>query len=216
MSLPGKIGPATPCVLGFDSDSIISANAAQQFYQQGYRFCIRYLSLGTESDSDLTSGEAAGILQAGLALMPVQHVRTSGWSPTESLGQQDGQQAVANAQQVGFPTGVNIWCDLEGVNTAAVASDVLAYCNAWYDAVQNAGFIPGLYVGSSAILNGQQLYSLPFQHYWQSQSIVPELPARGYQLIQLYPTLTLNGISVDVDVTQNDHAGGQAQWLVQS
>ncbi|MGA2741217.1 MAG: hypothetical protein ABSG65_27735 [Bryobacteraceae bacterium] len=40
--------------------------------------------------------------------MAVQHVREPGWSPSQSLGQQDGGQAVQNAQLVGFPPGVNI------------------------------------------------------------------------------------------------------------
>jgi hypothetical protein len=148
--------------------------------------------------------------------MPVQHVREPGWSPTGSLGQTDGQQAALNSQSVGFPSGVNVWCDLEGVANGAAASDVINYCTSWYDAVQTANFVPGLYVGSSAILDDQQLYGLPFEHYWRSQSNVPDIPNRGYQLIQLYPSLTINYISVDVDVTQNDYEGGQALWLMQA
>lgn len=106
MSLPGQVDGATPSLLGFDSDTIVNAALAQKFFSEGYKFCLRYLSLGgQESPADLSTSEAAGILDSGLALMPVQHVRKSGWLPNGILGQQYGQDAAANAQNVGFPEG---------------------------------------------------------------------------------------------------------------
>jgi hypothetical protein len=213
MSLPGQVEGATPSVPGFDSDTIISAALAQHCSALGYKFCLRYLSLGQESPGDLSTQEATGILNSGLALMPVQHVRQIGWSPSESLGQQDGQSAVANAQNVGFPQGVSLWCDLEGVNRTTQPQDVIDYCQAWYQAVAAAGYVPGLYVGAGAVLSGQQLYDLSFQHYWRSGSIVPDIPIRSYQLLQFCPPVLVNGVWVDVNVTQNDKLGGQAQWL---
>lgn len=215
MPLNGTIQSAPTGLKGFDSDTQIMAQTAQSFYQQGYKFCVRYVSLGPESTGDLSNEEATGILQAGLALMPVQHVPESNWSPTGTLGKQFGSQAASNAQLVGFPAGVNVWCDLEGVGNVS-PNDVIAYCQAWYEAVKSAGFVPGLYVGANPGLNGQQLYDLSFQHYWQSQSQVPVLPSRGYQLIQQYPSIKVNGISIDVDNTQTDSEGGQAQWLIQA
>ena len=213
MSLPGQVESAPPFVPGFDSDTVISAGAAQRFFAQGYKFCVRYLSLSAESAIDLTSGEALDILNSGLALMPVQHVRAKGWSPGSDLGTQDGQNAASNALAVGFPAGVNIWCDLEGVAGSAAAQDAIDHCTAWFNAVNAAGFIPGLYVGANAGLTGQQLFDLPFQHYWRSQSKVPDIPVRGYQLIQFLPTTTANGIGIDLDMIQADHRGGQPLWL---
>ena len=213
MTLPGTIEPATPFVPGFDSDTPITASLAGQFYSSGYKFCFRYLSLGRESPRDLSAPEATSILNSGLALMPVQHVREPGWSPSANLGEADGENAASNAQEVGFPPGINVWCDVEGVISTATPQDVIDYCQAWYGAVYNAGYVPGLYVGSRAQLSGEQLYQLSFQHYWKSQSNVPEIPHRGYQLIQLFPSITAHGIAIDVDVTQPDNAGGQAQWL---
>lgn len=215
MALNGKVQAATAGACGFDTSSAITAALAQQFFSQGYRFCFRYISRGPESASDLSGQEASDILASGLALMPVQHVRASGWSPTGDLGQQDGGGAAANAAAVGFPAAVNVWCDLEGVAAGTAAQAVIDYCQAWFDGVAAAGYLPGLYVGAQAILNGQQLLDLPFQHYWRSQSKVPDLPSRGYQLIQLLPSITVNGIGIDVDVIQTDEEGGQAQWLVQ-
>ena len=214
MSLPGEVEGAVPSVLGFDSDTIISSPLAQQFYAGGYKFCLRYLSLGgQESPQDLSTPEATDILGSGLALMPVQHVRKVGWLPNGTLGQQYGEDAAANAETVGFPAGVNVCCDLEGAGGTASAQDVIDYCAAWFDAVDGAGYVPGLYVGAAAVLTGPQLYSLAFQHYWRSQSGVPDVPTRGYALIQLFPSVTANGIGIDVDFTQNDNEGGRALWL---
>lgn len=213
MALPGEVQGAIPSVPGFDSDTVVTAALAQQFYTEGYKFCLRYLALDQEWPQDLSMQEAADILNSGLALMPVQHAREPGWSPSQALGQEDGQNAASNAQNVGFPAGVNIWCDLEGVNGTAGVQAVIDYCQAWYDAVDAAGYTPGLYVGYDALLSGQQLHELSFQHYWRSQSRVPDIPTRGYQLVQLFPSITANGIYIDLDVTQNDGEGGQAQWL---
>src|SRR5229473_8033649 len=111
MTLPGTVEASTPSVPGFDSDTIITAAVAQRFYAGGYKFCLRYLSLRSESPQDLTTQEATDILNSGLALMPVQHVRKPAWLPSGSLGQQYGQDAATNAQNVGFPAGVNVWCE---------------------------------------------------------------------------------------------------------
>ena len=214
MALSGSVQSAAPGLLGFDSNTVITAAVAKNFVDQGYSFCIRYLSRGAEAASDLSAAEADVILQSGLALMAVQHVRKAGWQPTGALGQQDGQAAGQNAATVGFPGGVSLWCDLEGVLAGTDAQDVIDYCNSWFTAVSGAGYIPGIYVGDSCILNEQQLFSLKFQHYWRSQSNVPNVRSRGYQMIQLFPSVNKNGIGIDFDVTQNDYKNGQAQWLV--
>lgn len=215
MPLNGTVQGAAPGLRGFDANTVITAAVAQQFVSQGYAFCVRYLSRGPEKPGDLSPGEAADILNSGLALFPVQHVSAEGWSPTGTLGQQYGVQAAANAGAVGFPPGVNIWCDLEGVKTGTAAQDVIDYCRAWYDAVNTGGFVPGIYVGANAILTGQQLYDLPFQHYWKSFSRVPDIPNRGYQLVQ-HGSQPVNGIDIDVDITQTDQKGGQVRWVVQA
>jgi hypothetical protein len=212
MALPGTVQSASPAILGFDTDTIVSPALGQQFAASGYQFCLRYLSHGQEAAGDLSAQEAADILNAGLALMAVQHAR-SGWLPSQVLGQQDGRDAAINAGNVGFPAGLCVWCDLEEVDSSAAAQDVIDYCEAWYAEVDAAGFVPGVYVGAGCLLTGRQLFGLSFQHYWRSQSQVPNIPTRGYQLLQLFPTMTVSGIQVDVNVTQSDYKGGAAQWL---
>ena len=212
MPLPGEVESAISSAPGFDCDAVLSAELARQFFLQGYKFCLRYLARA-QAALNLSAQEAADILNAGLALMPVQHVRAPGWSPDQALGQQDGEVAAAIAGAIGFPAGLNLWCDLEEVNAAAEAQDVIAYCQAWHQAVDNGGYWPGLYVGAGALLTGRQLFDLPFQHYWRSSSRVPDIPNRGYQLIQFSPSVQLNGVSVDVDVAVTDKRGGAAHWL---
>lgn len=212
-TLPGTVQNAAPGLKGFDTDTVISESTAQEFKNGGYAFCARYLSLDTPgSPNDLTNSEATGILNAGLALIAVQHVPGPGWSPTASLGTTYGSNAATNAKSIGLPKGMNIWCDLEGIASSTPAQNVIDYCNAWHTAVNEAEYVPGLYVGANCILNGMQLYNLAFQHYWQSQSDVPVIPIRGYQLVQ-YATTEAYCVSIDTDTTQDDNEGGTVIWL---
>ena len=214
-TLPGTVKPASPGLKGFDTNTIVTAQVAAEFKAQGYSFCARYLSRGaSQGSNDLSNAEAANILNAGLALIAVQHVAAEGWVPSASLGTTNGTNAANNAASVGLPKGMNIWCDLEGVATGTASSVVIDYCQAWYTAVAAAGYAPGLYVGANCILSGQQLYSnLSYQHYWKSLSNVPMVATRGYQLIQGAET-TVNGIGIDSDTTQTDNVGGAVLWLV--
>jgi hypothetical protein len=216
LPLPGKVTTAAPGLKGFDADTIITSELAAEFIKNGYQFCARYLSLGEgQNPGDLSNGEAADILNSGLALIAVQHVNAYGWAPTSALGTTHGSNAASNARSIGLPTGMNLWCDLEGVATGTDAEAVINYCTAWYNAVAAASYVPGLYVGPIAVLDGQQLYDLPFQHYWKSASNVPEIPVRGYQLVQGL-TITASGIEIDPDTTQTDAKGGAVLWVAVS
>lgn len=214
LTLPGNVQKAPAGLSGFDVNSVLSASAAVSFKNAGYSFCIRYIPRTANLiQGNLTNAEAMGILNAGLALMAVQHVALPGWSPTTNLGTIYGNYAATYASQVvGLPPGMNIWCDLEEVAPASSPNDVIAYCQAWYYAVHIAGYIPGLYVGYGTLLSPEQLYDeLSFQHYWRAYN-GPEVATRGFQLIQKTEK-TLNGIAFDPDVTQNDEMGDSALWL---
>lgn len=217
--LSGSIQKAPAGVRGFDANTPISSQAAEDFFSAGYRFCLRYVGRVQMASHDLSAQEAEGILAAGLALMPVQHVLNPGWSPTAALGTEYGQNAAAFSQQIGFPQGVSVWCDLESVGTGSAASDVIAYCNAWYEAVAAAGYVPGLYVGYEPGLTGQQLHDdLKFDSYWAAYNVdgVSTPHPRGWQLVQSEGHGTIAGISTeayDADTTQTDAQGGQVAWL---
>jgi hypothetical protein len=215
--LQGKIEKAGPGLQGFDAAASISADAARAFRQNGFRFCIRYLSRATpQAAGDLSHAEADAILAGGLALMAVQHVMHAGWVPTAARGADYGAAAATNAKQVGLPPGVVVWLDLEGVRKGVGSDDVIAYCNAWFDAVANAGYLPGLYVGANCGLDGDALYwRLKTGHYWRSGSDVPDLPHRGYQMVQRIDGSSdvVNGIAIDRDVTYTDAFGDTVAWL---
>jgi hypothetical protein len=211
--LSGTVQAALHGATGFDIDCVLSNAEATDLVNKGFHFCLRYIArTQSAGDGNLTAEEATGILAAGLALMPVQHVAEANWSPSEWLGRQYGSHAAQHAKAIGFPQGVNIWCDLEGIAEQVQPADVIAYCNSWAESVCDAHYVPGLYVGSDCNLNGQQLYDLAFKHYWQSMSQVPTLPQRGYQMVQHRPE-TVCGCSIDRNTIQTDREGGLPIWL---
>ncbi|HYH79916.1 MAG TPA: DUF1906 domain-containing protein [Longimicrobium sp.] len=217
-TLAGTATAATPGAKGFDANVTISAGVAQAFVEAGYKFCIRYVGRTAMAGHDLTAGEAATILQSGLALMVVQHVEEPGWAPSGALGTEYGANAAAFTKAIGVPPGVNVWLDLEGVADGAATQDVTAYCDNWFAEVQAAGYVPGLYVGYGAGLGPQGLYDLKFQHYWSAYNLNgDQYPAvRGVQMRQETGGGTVGGLtteSYDDDFTQTDALGGNALWL---
>jgi len=213
-TLPGTVQQASSGASGFDVNSILTAANAQNLKNAGYDFCIRYVPrTASLAAGNLTNAEALDILNAGLALMAVQHVSEPGWAPNTNLGTSYGNYAATYAAQiVGLPQGMNIWCDLEGVAAGTAAADVIAYCQAWYYAVHNAGYVPGIYIGYDTMLTDQQLYNdLSFQHYWQAYN-GQQVSTRGFQLIQK-TEITVSGVLIDPDIAQNDELGDTALWL---
>jgi hypothetical protein len=130
MALTGMVGAAGEGLLGADVDSVLTPSDAANLFANGFRFCIRYLSRAPEQGtSGLSEAEASIILNAGLALMPVQHVALSGWIPTSELGAVDGVYAAYHSFVIGFPPGVNVWCDLEGISQGTPPQQVTEHCN---------------------------------------------------------------------------------------
>lgn len=214
-SLPGSVQMAPDGANGLDTNLQISMDSAQQIAAGGNKFVIRYVSLSsTEQGGDLTHDEAVTILNASLALMPVQHVLNAGWQPTGALGTQFGTSAANNAAAVGFPGGVNVWLDLEGVAPSAASQDVIDYCNNWFDVVSAKGFVPGVYVGADNNLTGAQLGALKFQHFWKSPSTVPTVAGRGYQMIQSLPSSGFGLSDLDKDVSKADLKSGLPDWII--
>jgi len=216
--LPGHVAAAPSGALAFDTDTILTSTTARAFAEAGIKCAIRYLprnALATPSapQGDLTAPEAKAILDAGLALMPVQHVAGAGWVPSESLGTSYGQYAVQNAQAVGLPAGISVWLDLEGVAAGTPAGTIQDYCNAWYDQVAAAGYVPGLYVGANCGLTGTQIVGTAFRHFWQSGSSVPAI-STGYCMVQkISGSYVIDGVSYDLDTIQTDEYGQTPVWL---
>jgi hypothetical protein len=214
MTVTGSIIRAPAGAIGFDLNRKINRASARQFFADGYRFCLRYISRATDHEAhhDLTEDEAQTIVDAGLALMAVQHFAGDPWVPSVQLGAEYGRNAASNAAQAGLPDGVNVFLDLEGIARGTPTADVIGYCNAWFAAVETAGYETGVYVGANAILDGEELYfNLKTKHYWKSGSRVPDIAHRGYQMTQF-----IRAGHIDRNVTKNDNFGGTVMWLTKN
>ena len=140
MPLPGRVVAAPPGVHGFDANSVLNHRICEVAKARGFEFCIRYVSRqDVQPVGDLSDAEANVILDAGLALMVVQHVAPENWSPSQALGTRNGKNAAKHARQIGFPDGVNVWLDLEGARTSTPHETIIAYCNAWFAEVEGCG-----------------------------------------------------------------------------
>jgi hypothetical protein len=221
MSLPGRVYTAPDGVRGADTAETISANAAAALRKQGFRFCVRYVRRDLPHASALSVNEAKSLLNAGLGIMAVQYVESeSSWKPSDVKGSRNGEVAALEAEKLGLPWGVTIWCDLEGVDAAAPAQTTIDYCNRWHAAVSAAGYLPGLYVGYHAGLTPLQLYrSLRFTHYWGAYNLnADKYPAvRGLQMKQSRrepgDSPTGFGLDFQVDRVSADALGGHPTLL---
>jgi hypothetical protein len=195
--------------VGFDTSAPIDATQSAALFAAGYRFAIRMIGLESGASWALTAAEASLIRGAGLSLGVVQTYRNASF--TADQGTTDGASAASQAQTIGVPQGVNLWCDVEGTYDVT-ASVLVAYLNNWAEAVTGAGYRPGLYNGPEALLSGAQVTDLAFQSYWQAGALVPQAD-RGYQLIQLYPPNTVVcGVDIDIDVAQEDFESGTSTF----
>lgn len=173
MPLHGHVFTAQDGIRGFDTNQKVSGDAAAAYYEHGFRFCLRYVRRDPVNKHDLSPDEAQEILDAGLALMPVQHVEsTKSWVPSAKKGAEFGKTGAEDCLRIGIPAGVTVWCDLEGVETGTPAQEVIDYCNSWHAAIAAEGYVPGLYVGWHPGLSASQLYkSLRFTHYWGAYNL---------------------------------------------
>jgi hypothetical protein len=221
MTLPGDVFTAPDGLRGFDTAQTVTARAAAAFYSKGYRFCVRYVRRDKPHASALSIKEAKYLLDTGLGLMAVQYVESdSSWNPSAAKGTRNGGIAASEAEKLGIPWGVTVWCDLEGIAPGTPAQRVIDYCNRWHTAISSAGYVPGVYVGWRAGLTRVQLYrSLRFTHYWGAYNLnVDQYPAvRGLQMKQSIrkPGDSPTGVSLDfqVDRVRTDTLGGRPTLL---
>jgi Rv2525c-like, glycoside hydrolase-like domain len=221
MALQGRVAQAAAGLIGFDETDQLNTVRARQYFNQGYRYCIRYISHDRTMPSsfvDLTEDEAQAILDAGMALTVVQHPLKPGWTPSGNLGQSFGNNAAAYAGDAGLPRGVNVFLDLEGVQNGTPSQDVIDFCNAWFAEVEAVGYVGGVYIGADPGLTGDQLYwNLKTKHYWKggssAQAGVPDdIPHRGYQMIQ-YIENPDTPQEFDRNVTKTDNFSDAVLWL---
>ncbi len=189
-----------------------TALAASTWNGRSVRGAVRYISIHNEARGDIDAVEVAAILEAGLGFMAVQHVRYPGWSATDTQGGIDGAAAAINAHGAGYLTGCTLWLDLEGVRN--VGTEVVAYVNAWANAVAAAGYMPGLYVGYACGLSPYELYyDLPGIHVYWSDAGPRAVADRGFAMKQHAQTV-IAGVQVDPDTATADAMGGRPRWMI--
>ena len=211
MTLPGTVISATAGLQGFDCDALVGATAARQLAALSYRFAIRYVSRVTPQNAgDLTAGEAETILSAGLALMVVQHCPPSLFTPSADLGAQYGDTAVANARDIGYPSGASLWLDLERMRPGCGVAAICSYANAWSRVVRGAGYLDGVYYSADCPLTPQQLYlDLIATRYWRALSTdSPSIAIRGACMQQFMQSGQTANLDIDRDVVMADAFGG--------
>src|SRR3954468_4732570 len=221
MTLPGHVYTAPDGVRGFDTAERVTPSAAAAFRRAGYRFCVRYVRRDKPHASALSASEARSLLNVGIGLMLVQYVESdTSWIPTATKGTKNGRVAAAEAEMLGVPWGVTIWCDLEGVAPGTSSQKVIDYCNRWHSAVTGAGYVAGLYVGYHAGLTATQLYrALRFTHYWSAYNLdADQFPAvRGVQMRQAIRSraeaVTAATVDYPVDSIRADKLGGPPTLL---
>jgi hypothetical protein len=199
-------------VLGFDTDTKLTARTAGNLALAGFSFGKRYVGLEIgHAPGDLDAVEVGEMTDAGLSVMSVQHGRAAGWS--QATGASDGQAAAVNHLATGLPADVTLSCDLEGEPMSV--QQAIDYGGAWYGRATAEGCSSlELYVGAGVPLTGGGLYhSLPFTLYWKSGSDVPDVWRRGYATIQLSPfDQLIAGVDLDLDVIGSDRLGNRPRW----
>ena len=166
--MSGWAEPAFVGARGFDCVTVINEERAMALKAWGMQFAVRYLG-------SLTAIELSGLLDGGLAVMPVTYGLKHGTPLNAALGANYGATSVRNAMMATIPPGTTTWLDLE--DCTGTPEDVIAFVNAWCGPIKTAGYMPGLYVGAGVPLTGAELYALGVTRYWQSLS--KEMDRRG-------------------------------------
>jgi len=92
-------------------------------------------------------GKRGQLSAAGWGIAPVfvgqQVIGPGSKNPSAETGTADGNQAVAEMQQDGFPNGSCVYLDLE--NGPPLTDAQRDYVSNWCDAVENGNYTPGVY-----------------------------------------------------------------------
>ncbi len=152
------------------------------------------------------------ILQAGLAYSPV----------TFGGEYEDGaDDEITQLRALGIPmrfapdSGVTVWLDMEGLK--AFKSDPIALAakiDAWATKIQDAGYMPGLYVGVPQPFTSAELWTLKVRRYWKGMgslrdrtNALAEPTSCGWCCTQVYPSVVRGGVLIDANIVGQDFKG---------
>ncbi len=160
------------------------------------------------------------VLGAGMGFMPVTFA---------GAYKQGGGGTVAHLKSLGLPPGVTVWLDVEGQEAwDTPPGQLMAQIDTWNEAVLDAGFVPGLYVGAPQPLNGAQLFALKSKRYWLGQGRcigrdgLDAYPKCGWCMRQDWHGETVkkglvwrrSGVLVDTNGVQCDHFNRLPTWAI--
>jgi hypothetical protein len=204
-----KAVPATPGALVVDSLPFCLGGteaAAAAMRAEGVACLVGYLGA-------MTCARLVMLLDAGIAFMPV----TYGLDPRHY----SGPASVAQAKKLGLPPDTSVWLDLEGMPAFRTdPATLIEAANAWATAIEEAGWMPCLYVGVPQPLTSDELYGLRHVRYWHGQGDIrdrenrPAAPACGWTLRQKWPSLKRGGVLVDDNTLQPDLLGRVPNWVI--
>jgi hypothetical protein len=201
-----QVAQAFPGARMTDSVTLLTAATASALKASGIDGAFQYLgSITAQGVQDITA--------AGLGFMPVTYA-----------DQFNGPQAVAELQAIGYPTGGDVWLDVESIATTVTSAQLIAWINIWAQAISSAGYVPCIYVGVGCLLTSEELYQLAVVRYWHGASDLRDRnnqitqPQCGWCVIQGNPTVTWKGIpvEVDIDIVFQDWEGRLPMWAVAS
>lgn len=217
-----------PVGLGFDASTYITPQQAAQFRAAGYLFRVGYLRRDqhVNEDPDLSDGplswpvslsvrELHEHLDADLLMSFVQFARFHGRNYLSAdEGARIGHNAAWNCRRLGVLEGATIWCDAEWTDSPP-ARLVIRFLARWAQAVAEAGYRPGCYVGFEG-LTALQWYGLPyFRAYWRSaMRHMADPQPRGWCCYQGWEHSRVSdkrppifGASIDQDFSHYDNYG---------
>ena len=215
--LSGQVAAAPDGAHSFDCNVKLGQKAIKKLKEAGFVFAIRYIGRkANPASNDLDADEAEKILDGGLDLMAVQHVEREPWEPSETKARPTARMPLRTRRRSASRP-ASTYADLTSP-ARSVPTPSSKYCNAWFKAVSDAGYVPGIYVGANAGLTGDQLYwQLRTKHYWKSGSDVPDIPQRGYCMVQRIKAGDQIGrVSNSRDLTVTDKFGNTPTWLSRS
>lgn len=209
--MPFRVQPAAPSN-AVDTAAKLNPAAVASVKAADFACIIRYVPhQGSTGALDIDAKELNAILDGGLALMLVQHVRPVGWNPALVSGKEDGLKAVEFAERAGYAKGAHLFVDLEGI--AGTAAATKEFAEEWAKTVRDGGFEAGAYVGFNVPLTAQQLFFLHgINSYWSDLG-PRHVDRRGFAMKQ-HATIIINGIPYDPDTVEPDQFGDTPRWMV--
>ena len=159
------------------------------------------------------------VLDAGLGFMPVTYAGEYFDGAADEL---------KHLRDLGLPAGLTVMLDLEGKKSYGwPPQDLIAKIDAWALAIQKAGYIAGLYIGSPQPLTGEELARLRVTRYWCAPSLVldrngrswAEPPGLGFCMRQMWPQrhwpndTDPDRVWVDVNMVGEDRRARVPTWI---